>query len=437
MQLRRTLMTCLLFEDTFYENGKSMATRIEELVKLCTFEELHQLVLDSREKMKLRHAPLLVLRAMLPLHKGRPMGDLIFRTVQRPDELGELLALYWAKQPKAPLANQLKIGLARALKKFSEFELAKWNRDAAVRLRDVLFLTHARPRHIPDHGGAVKQPAINRPGYQRGKVLRHPGTTLDLLAKDALPVPETWEVALSSGADKRAVFTTLLLEQKLGALALLRNLRNMIEAGVDEDLIRTGLESMNTERVLPFRFITAAKYVPRLEDALEQAMFRCLDGAPHFAGNTALLVDHSGSMDAKVSGKSALNRLDAACAVAMLLREVCARGRVFAFSTHTVEVPPRRGFALAQAVRGCMPNGGTALRQAVDFVYHQYPECDRLIVITDEQSQDHPAQPQGRGYICNVAGYKNGIGYGKWVTISGWSEALVDFIRMYEENDQE
>ena len=45
-----------------------------------------------------------------------------------------------------------------------------------------------------------------------------------------LAVPDTWEVALSSGANKREAWERLLREQKLGALALLRNLRNMREA---------------------------------------------------------------------------------------------------------------------------------------------------------------------------------------------------------------
>jgi len=57
---------------------------------------------------------------------------------------------------------------------------------------------------------------------------------------------------------------------------------------------------------------------------------------------------------------------------------------------------------------------------------------DRLIVITDEQSHDSVPDPQGKGYMINVASYQNGVGYGSWTHIDGWSEAVVDYIREYE-----
>ncbi len=209
----------------------------------------------------------------------------------------------------------------------------------------------------------------------------------------------------------------------------------MIEAGVSEDIIRDGLAKMKAERVLPFRFISAAKYAPRLEDALEDAMFRCLAEVPRLGGKTALLIDHSGSMQEKVSGKSEISRFDAAAALAMILRETCERVRVFTFSDRMIEVPPRRGFAMVQAVREVINPVGTLLGSAVRKVYEIFPECDRIIVVTDEQSADRPPHPQGTGYIVNVGGYKNGIGYGPWVTIDGWSEAIVEYIRASEETN--
>jgi len=408
-ELRRTVMANMLWESSFYESGEDSATRIKGLVKKVSFEDAAQIAIDAREKMKLRHVPLLIVRELLRNHSGRKVGDLVASVIQRPDECGELLSLYWAEKKDAPLSAQLKIGLARALKKFTGYQLAKWNKDGAVKLRDVLFLSHAKPKD-DEQAALFKQ-----------------------LTDNTLETPDTWEVSLSGGADKKETFTRLIQENKLGALALLRNLRNMIESGVSEDLIRDGLQKMKTERVLPFRFISAAKYAPRLEDALEQAMFRCLSEQPKLSGKTALLIDHSGSMNgAKVSEKSDIDRFDAACAVAMLLRETAERCRVFAFSMNTVEVPPRRGFAMIQAVKNAMPFGGTSLRQAVDYVYAQYPECERLIVITDEQSTDRPKQPQGLGYVVNVGTYKNGIAYGPWVAIDGWSEAIIDFIREHE-----
>lgn len=407
-QLRRTVMANMLFENQFYESGEDSAKRMAELIKHVPFEEAAQVAIDAREKMKLRHAPLFLVRELLRQHKGRKVGDLIARVIQRPDELAELLALYWKDGKDQSLTSQMKIGLARALKKFSAYQLAKWNKDGAVKLRDVLFLSHAKPDN-EEQAILFKQ-----------------------LAENTLPTPDTWEVQLSGGADKKEVFERLMAERKLGALALLRNLRGMIEAKVDEDKIRDALGAMKAERVLPFRFISAAKYAPRLEDALESAMFRCLAEVPKLTGKTALLIDHSGSMQQPVSAKSEITRFDAAAALAMILRETAERVRVFTFSDRMVEVPPRRGFALVQAVREVINPVSTYLGSAVRKVYEIYPECDRIIVITDEQSADRPPHPKGNGYIVNVGGYQNGIGYGPWVTIDGWSEAILDYIREYE-----
>ncbi len=407
-ELRRTVMATLLWEDNFYESGVDVAQRIRDLCSKVPFADLAEIAIDARGKFKLRHVPLLLLREALRHHKGRQVGDLIHCVIQRPDELGELLSIYWQENKSAPLPAQLKVGLARALKKFKAYSLAKWNRDGAVKLRDVLFLSHAKPDN-EEQAALFKQ-----------------------IADNTLQTPDTWEVALSGGADKKVTFERLIGERKLGALALLRNLRGMLKAGVSEDVIRDGLSAMNAERVLPFRFISAAKYAPRLEDALEQAMFRCLAEVPKLGGKTALLIDHSCSMQQAVSAKSEISRFDAAAALAMILRETCERVRVFTFSDRTVEIPPRRGFAMVQAVREVINPVGTFLGSAVRKVYEAFPECDRIIVVTDEQSYDRPPHPQGHGYIINVAGYRNGIGYGPWVTIDGWSENVLTYIHELE-----
>ena len=63
------------------------------------------------------------------------------------------MAIYWAdvlgpeqQRKRRPLSAQIKKGLARALTKFDAYQLAKYDRDGAVRIRDVLFLTHAKPK---------------------------------------------------------------------------------------------------------------------------------------------------------------------------------------------------------------------------------------------------------------------------------------------------
>lgn len=411
-ELRRAVMANLLFEDTFYESGVDVSTRIADLVRYVPVAEVSQIAIEAREKFKLRHIPLFLACQMLKHYRGRVVGDTIARVIQRPDECGELLALYRKGGGKSE-PRQLKLGLARALKKFNEYQLSKWNKEVEFTLRDVMFLAHPRPRD------------------EAQKVL------LDKLASKQLSTPDTWEVALSEGGDKKATFERLMGENKLGALALLRNLRGMLEAKVSEDKIRAALANMKAERVLPFRFISAAKYAPRLEDALEQAMFRCLAQVSKLPGKTALLIDHSGSMQNKVSEKSEITRFDAAAALAMILRETAERCRVFTFASELYEVPNRRGFALVEAVRKVMNPVSTMLGAAVRGVYKLYPECDRILVVTDEQSEDRPPHPQGHGYIINVSGNQHGIAYGPWVTIDGWSEAILEYVKANEETESD
>ena len=92
-------MNCLLWEDQFYEDGVSIAERIAGLVPKVEPEAAAALAVEAREAMKLRHAPLLVVREMArhPTHRGL-VADTLARIVQRPDELTEFLALYWANE---------------------------------------------------------------------------------------------------------------------------------------------------------------------------------------------------------------------------------------------------------------------------------------------------------------------------------------------------
>jgi hypothetical protein len=103
---------------------------------------------------------------------------------------------------------------------------------------------------------------------------------------------------------------------------------------------------------------------------------------------------------------------------------------VFSFSDHLVEVPARRGFALRDAIDQSQPHSSTQLGKAVEQLNRE--RYDRLIVITDEQAHDTVPKPKGKGYVVNVASYKNGVGYGAWTHIDGWSEAVVEYIRVLE-----
>jgi len=424
-ELERAVMTCLLFEDTFYEGGDSIASRIEVLAKQVPAAALVEMIGRARTEMRLRHVPLFLVVQLLG-HPNRTAGQVVegvLKAVRRPDEMGEIIALFVKGRdngPKGPrvhpfakLPRALVRGLAKAFVRFDAYQLAKWNRDAQIKLRDVMFLTHPKPL-TPTQALIFKA-----------------------LAEGTLQAPDTWEVALSAGKDKRGTWTRLLADGKLGYMALLANLRNMEQASVDHALIEKALlDGAPRSWALPFRFVSALKAAPHMAQALSDAMLAALRGQPKLPGTTYVVVDVSGSMDAPLSMRGNMYRTEAASALAVYIREVAERARVFSFSNNLVEVPNVRGLPLVDAIRRSQAHGGTALAQSLRALP---PGADRVIVVTDEQSSDGTVNVPGMkaGYIINVASYRPALELeGNWARISGWSERVVDYIRMTEGHEQ-
>jgi hypothetical protein len=420
-QLRRAVMTCLLWEDQFYIDGETIADTVKNLMSKVTPESAREVLRQAKWENKLRHMPLYLLTLMAK-QKWLKKED-VANIVTRPDDMTELLALYW-KDGKKPLDHQLVKGLAAAFGKFDEYQLAKYSRNKAVKLRDVLRL--ARPKPKDDAQSALWKRLLN----------------------DELKTPDTWEVAVSAcgsdNAKKAAEFTRLITEKeidektgkernKLGDLAFLRNLRKMREVGVSEDLIRKSFTDRRWGWIIPYQFITAAAHNPALEDALEQAMFKCLGEQDPIEQRAALLVDVSGSMDGSLSKNSEVNRRDVAISLAVLLREVCKDVKLYTFNNLIHEIPPRRGFALRDYILK-NSGGGTSMWSAVRYA-GRVRRNDVMVVITDEQTMGSGKYADANAdllVIINVASYVNGIGYEKGaVHINGWSDSVISWLREY------
>lgn len=409
-QLRRSVLSCLLWEKEFYEDGQSIADRIVETARKVKPADLAAVAIEARKVFNLRHVPLLLLDVLSETVEGRSLlAETVSRVVSRADEMGELLTVYWRNGRKS-VPRQMRKGLGRALIKFDEYQLAKYDRDDGVKLRDVLRI--ARPKPTSDEQAALWKRAKDR----------------------SLATPDTWEVALSGGANKGETFARLIREGNLGYLALLRNLRNMEKAGVDRKLISEAIVARKNgaQRVLPFRYVAAARAVPSFEPALDQALCEAISELPPLPGHTIVLVDVSQSMDAKLSAKSDLTRLDAAAALGAIVQGDL---KLFTFSYEIVEVPPRRGMAGVEAIVKSQSHGGTYLGAALTVI--NKIKHDRLIVITDEQTADRAPSPKAKhAYMINVASAKNGVGYGNgWTHIDGFSEGVLRFIHELENFD--
>jgi hypothetical protein len=410
-QLRRSVMTTLLWEDNFYEDGLPVADRIKSLTQKVGKEKALQILNESKFDQKLRHAPLWMITAML--EKGWLTKEDIAKIITRADDMTELLSLYW-KDGKKPLAHSLRKGLGLAFKKFDEYKLQKYNRKKDIMLKDVLKLV----RPIPEN---EEQSALWKK-----------------LIDNNLATPITWETELSAGKDKKTTFEILLSEKKLGDLAFLRNMRNMIESGVSRELIRESFKNRKWGFILPFQFITAARHGIDYEPEIETAMLKSLSNFDKIRGSVSILIDKSGSMDALISNKSELKRYDVACGVAMLLREVCEDISIYTFedlggwresNNQVIKVPARRGFSLREAMG--TPKGGTYMWDSIRKVASK-GKSNVMIIITDEQTSDSGCFKDANSdylFIINVSNNERGVGYDNGlIHISGWSENVVKYI---------
>lgn len=426
-QLTRLINSCFLWENGFYVDGKTVAEQIVETAHACPMGTVAGLAVEARHTHHLRHVPLLLVAAMAthPL-RSKHGGATVLQTtvtsvIDRADELGECLAVYAkilginGRQPgngfKRRVPSAMRRGLAKAFDKFSEYQFAKYNRDGQFTLRDV-----ARIVHPGAHG-------------ERGALYKK------IVKGEKLASPQTWEEQLSGGADKRLVFTQLLNDGKLGYLALLRNLRGMLDAGVDDQLIKDAIlaQKGGADKVLPFRYTAAARHAPRLEKELDTALKSAVGNLPKFEGRTIVLVDTSGSMSDRLSAKSDLTRRDAAATLASVID---GNIRVFWFTDQVGELPHRLGMAGIDQI-GRAPSGGTYLGNAVAKI-NELPH-DRLIVITDEQSADRVPAPKAKhAYMINVAANKNGVGYLQgWTHIDGFSEGVLRYIHAVEKSSNQ
>jgi 60 kDa SS-A/Ro ribonucleoprotein len=424
-ELRRSVMSCLLWEKEFYESGVTIAERIASLVGEVAPEKVAAIAIEAREEMNLRHVPLWIVRAMAKNHYPF-VRETLARVIQRADELTEFLSLYWM-DGKQPLAKGVQRGLADAFGKFDEYALAKYDSSGKVKLKDVLFMVHPKPED------------------------QEQARLWSRLVDGKLRTPDTWETNLSAGEDKKATFERLIRENKLGALAFLRNLRNMREAGVDKKEVFEHLAQVDMSRVLPFRFIAAAEHNPEWEDGIEKSMLSCFASSPKLPGRTIFVVDVSGSMRGRLSDKSEMDRMDSAISLAILAKGLCEDVVIYATAgddhrrVHATKVVPsaREGFAVRDAIRKLereLGGGGIFLVQVMDYIdKHETQKADRAIVFTDEQDCDSPSNNPSKAkmlgetnYIVNISSTQNGIAYDKWTHINGFSDAVLNYIRVAE-----
>lgn len=271
-ELYTTVVTTMGVEDKFYESGEDRVRRIADLVRKVKPEFVAQLAVYTREQMHLRSVPLLLLVELAQCHHGDSLvSRAVCRTIQRADEITELLMCYQWRTGKTDLSGlscQLRKGLAEAFNKFDEYQFAKYDRkDRKVTLRDALILVHPKPKDD-----------------QQADIFRK-------IKSDTLETPVTWETELSAVGQhhfdseedkdnaKREVWKKLVRSRRLGYMATLRNLRNMLKLGMDKETMQmvcdfiANPEAVRKSKQLPFRFLSAFFELKKRYEDLDQKKY--------------------------------------------------------------------------------------------------------------------------------------------------------------------
>lgn len=452
--------------NTTYEKGNNRLARIQSLIQKNDPEFVAKLAIYARKDMYLRSIPLALVTELAKQTSGT---DLVSKTVdgvvQRADEITELLAYYQLANERTDvkklnkLSKQIQKGLVKSFNKFDEYQFAKYNRKAEVTLKDALFLVH--PKAKDENQQAIFNKIIN----------------------DNLETPYTWEVELSvlgqskfaNDSERKLAFKNkweeLIFSKKLGYMATLRNLRNILEADVSPYAMEKVCNYLSDEKAvknskqLPFRFLSAyrelnkinSKYVSSVLEALENVVMVSAKNIKGFGFDTSIVIasDVSGSMQQPVSPKSKILLYDIGLLMSMILQSQCKNVFTGIFGDKWKRVTmPKSGilrnvneFYKHEGEVGYSTNGYLVIEDLIS----RKEKVDKVMLFTDTQMWNSNGTinsfenswtrykniaPNAKLYIFDLAGYgkqpldvrKNDVHL-----IAGWSDKIFDVLCALED----
>ncbi|WP_026994252.1 TROVE domain-containing protein [Flectobacillus major] len=465
MELYSATVTSLL-HDSFYEKAEERLIRLQQLIEKVSPEYCAKLAVYARRSMNLRSVPIVLsVELAKKADAGAWVGKAIEQIVLRPDEITETLAYYQQTNKRTGtkrlnrLSKQIQKGLAKAFNRFDEYQFAKYNQNTEVKLRDALFLVHPKPKDLAQQ------------------------VVFDKITQNTLSTPYTWETELSAlgqlhfGSEKaknkafRAKWEELILSKKVGYMALLRNLRNMLECNISDeclDMVLSYLSEENavrTAKQLPFRYWSAYRElsnitdgrVTRVIDALEKAMLLSAQNIKGFDNDTKVVLacDVSGSMQQRLSAKSSLMYYDIGLLLAMLLQSRCKNvvTGMFGDAWKVIQMPSKSilsnvaAFHRREGEVGYSTNAHLVIE---DLLKREY-QADKVMIFTDTQlwnSQNRDANsiktawqnykrkfPKATLYLFDLAGYGQSpmrVESGDVYLLAGWSDKIFEVLDALE-----
>lgn len=435
--LRRVTLTNLLFESDYYNSVDVIMNQIENLVPKVDPSFLIELAYECRFQQKLRHTPLWLLLLGVYYFKNYPVKfeEAIAKVCTRPDQTMDILCMHELRNNNLkPVPNKVKKGLRLAFNNYDDYQIAKYkSKNHNLSLVDVVNIVHPRPTE-------KNEEALNK------------------LVRDELKNPGTWENRLSSGEDKAFVFSDMIEKNELGSLAILRNIRNMKQAGISNNHIKKAISQVNSYWLTPLNFLAAYRIAPEFNEEITQAMKRCFNTDQNqISGKTILAIDMSGSMGYLTSNYSLFSRLDLAFALVCVAKYIfqdltlvfTAGNDMRKYGYHMVYDETFEGFDIFNKIdniKSKVGNGGIFTYQLCEWLKDNdlTQDADRLVVISDSQDVDvlngtntkkPDVSPYKTSYILDISSNTHGIKTDNWTAeIQGWSDKLFHYIKEVEKD---
>lgn len=341
-ELVSTCMTTFLSGDHYYETEKEVVNRIVN--KLNEVDPLFaaKLALYVRNEGNLRSVSHLIAATIAQRASGTEWSKRFYnKIVVRPDDMSEILSAY-AVQNKMDLKkirkipNAIKKGFKTALERLDAYQIDKYKMNSRqVKMLDLVNLFHPKgtQRNQQAYHNLVNGESLA--GLYASKVLEKEMTKAGQKTQGK-------SVQEKEAAKKEAIENVLSNVKGMPIMNLLRNLRNIIlyaPKSVDDACAQlTNETAVLNSRLLPFRFATAyeeiekmsfsdkksdtsiafeedynnqtitatefAKLKEKVLDAIEDALQISCQNIPELEGNTAILIDHSGSVRGDNGGSS-------------------------------------------------------------------------------------------------------------------------------------
>lgn len=455
MEVATVVLNSMINGDSYYESEKARLARIEAMIvgNPEKAEFLAKAMVYTRNTGNLRSVAHYMGALLTENVKGVPfMKAALAKTMVRPDDATEMVALWNDRNSGKMVPNALRKAIKVSLEnRWDAYQLRKYFGNGSVKVSNLINIAHPKPSN-DEKRDMFKQALEGR-----------------------LPAIMTAQTvnAGTKGESRADAYDTMLREGKLGYMAALKNIRNILEAGATDETVNllcnllVNKRAVAKSRVLPFRFVQAYLTVDdmsmdrlrakRVLAAIDKGFELSAKNVPIVSEgeSVAILLDESGSMGSKGSAGNGMSYfgLGKTLMASMLtgLDKGSTLGYLWADTAREVSID---GSPMEFWKRTHTQGYGTDVYAAIQHLVKTKTKVDKLVIITDMQmysvrgygrefkdmvKEYRKINPKVKVLFWNVAGYRGGTPMKldhDILEVAGFSDKMLEVIaKMWVDKD--